>query len=154
MPSKIENILGEIQRELDGDLQKNGSTSAQYLSEVGAPSLAMPEYVEHHPGATEIGKLSAEAVVREYEFAAKEIESLGAGLIERIKQCQAVTQDAFSVTKELKEIAERYRQEAKRVFLEIESCSLMTAEVRKTCTELKDKLAVPPTVERAKPKKK
>jgi len=30
-------------------------------------------------GATEIGKLSAEAVVREYEAAAKDIEAMGAG---------------------------------------------------------------------------
>ena len=32
---------------------------------VGAPTMAMPDYVEHRDGATEIGKLSAEAVVRE-----------------------------------------------------------------------------------------
>jgi len=34
-----------------------------------------------------------------------------------------------------------YREEAKRAFLQIENCSLVTAEVRKTCTELKDKIA-------------
>jgi ATP-dependent DNA ligase len=32
----------------------------------------MPEYVQHREGATEIGKLSAEAIVGEYEAAAKE----------------------------------------------------------------------------------
>jgi hypothetical protein len=41
---------------------------------VRAPSPSIPDYVEHCEGATEIGKLSAEAVVREYEAAAKEIE--------------------------------------------------------------------------------
>ena len=40
-----------------------------------APAMSMPDYVEHSAGATEIGKLSlVEAVVREYEIAAKEIE--------------------------------------------------------------------------------
>jgi Skp family chaperone for outer membrane proteins len=119
---------------------------------VRAPGLAMPDYVEHRDGATEIGKLSAEAVVREYEAAAKEIETMGAELIERAKQCEAMTRDVLAVTEELKETAERYREEAKRVFVQIESCSQVTAEVRKTCAELKDKLAA--TIDRPKPKKK
>ena len=103
--------------------------------------MAMPDYVEHSAGATEIGKLSAEAVVREYEIAAKEIEAMSAELIELVKQCEAVTRDAITVTDELKEIAGRYREEAKRVFLQIENCSQVTAEVRKVCTELRDKIA-------------
>ncbi|MGB8399555.1 MAG: hypothetical protein WCE35_12235 [Bradyrhizobium sp.] len=121
---------------------------------VGAPALAMPDYVTHRDGATEIGKLSAEAVVREYEAAAKEIEAMGAELIERVKQCETMTHDALAVTEELKETAERYREEAKRVFLEIENCSLVMAEVRETCTELKKKIAVPVTIDRLKPKKR
>ena len=113
---------------------------------VGAPALAMPDYVEHRDGATEIGKLSAEAVVREYEAAAKDIEAMGAELIERVKQCEAMTRDALFVTEEMKETAARYREEAKRIFLQIENCTLMTAEVRKTCTELKEKIAARTTV--------
>jgi len=106
-------------------------------------SNAMPHYVEHREGATEIGKLSAEAIVGEYETAAKEIEGMGAQLIECIKRCEAMTKDAFLVIEEMKETAARYREEAKRVFLQIENCMLMTAEVRKTCIEFKEKIAVP-----------
>ncbi len=109
--------------------------------------MAMPDYVEHSDGATEIGKLSAEAVVREYETAAKEIEAMGAELTDLVKQCEVMTRDALAVTEELKETAGRYREEAKRVFLQIENCSLVTAEVRKTCTELREKIAAPGTVE-------
>src|ERR1700724_4076846 len=98
----------------------------------GTPARAT-DYVEHRDGAREIAKLSAEAVVREYEAAAKDIEAMGAELIERAKQCEAVTRDALAVTEELKETAEGYREEAKRVFVQIEDCSLVTAEVRKTC---------------------
>jgi hypothetical protein len=123
-------------------------------SMAGAPNLAMPDYVEHRDGATEIGKLSAEAVVREYEAAAKDIEALGAELIDYVKQCEAMSRDALTVTDELKETAVRYREEAKRVFLHIENCTLMTAEVRKTCTDLRERIAVPPTIEKPKPKKK
>jgi hypothetical protein len=114
----------------------------------------MPDYVEHHEGATEIGKLSAEAVVREYEAAAKEIEAMGAQLIERVTQCERMTRDALAVTEELKDTAKRYREEAKRVFLQIEECSQIAAEVRKTCIELKEKIAVPATIDRLKPKKR
>ena len=120
---------------------------------VREPALSMPDYVEHRDGATEIGKLSAEGVVRENEAAAKEIEAMGAQLIEHVKQCQATTRDAFAVTEELKETAGRYREEAKRVFLQIENCSRLTAEVRKTCTELMEKIAVPATID-TKAKKK
>src|SRR5215212_2882450 len=81
------------------------------------PSVAMPEYVQHREGATEIGKLSAEAIVGEYEAAAKEMEDTAA----------------------------RYREHAKRIFLQIKESSLMTAEVRKTCTEMKEKIAAPAT---------
>ena len=110
---------------------------------VRAPDLGMPDYVEHSDGATEIGKLSAEAVVREYEAAAKDIEALGDELTERAKQCEAMLREAFVVTEELKETAARYRAEAKRVFVQIESCSLLTAEVRKICEDMKDRLATP-----------
>jgi hypothetical protein len=119
---------------------------------VGAPTMAMPDYVEHRDGATEIGKLSAEAVVREYEATAKEIESMGTELLERVKQCEAMSHDALAVIGELREVAARYREEAKRVFEHIESCSLVLAEARKTCTELKDKIAA--GADRLKPKRK
>jgi chromatin segregation and condensation protein Rec8/ScpA/Scc1 (kleisin family) len=112
---------------------------------VPVPTLPMPDYVEHREGATEIGKLTAEAIVREYEAAAKDIEAMGAELIERVKQCERMTRDALAVTEEMKETATRYREEAKRIFLQIEDCSLMTAEVRKTCTELKERIATPAT---------
>jgi hypothetical protein len=121
---------------------------------VGAPAMAMPDYVEHRDGATEIGKLSAEAVVREYEATAKEIESMGAEVLERVRQCEAMTRDALAVTEELKEIAARYRDEAKRAFDHIEGCSLVIAEARKTCTELKDKIALSAGSDRMKPRKK
>jgi hypothetical protein len=121
---------------------------------VDAPELAMPDYVAHRDGATEIGKLSAEAVLREYEATAKEIESMGVDLIERVKQCETMTRDALAVTSDLKDIATRYREEARRAFEHIETCSLMVAEARKTCTDLKDKLAVPFSSDKLRQKRK
>jgi len=39
------------------------------------PKGPMPDYVEHKEGVNQVGKLSAEAVVREYDAAVKEIEA-------------------------------------------------------------------------------
>ena len=153
----MNSILTEMEREIEAEVQNKPAVLAPSpvkLRLSSAPPLAMPEYVEHSDGATEIGKLSAEAVVREYEAAAKEIEAMGAGLVERLVQCQTMTREAFAVTDELKQIAERYREEAKRVFLQIESCSQITAEVRQTCIDLQEKIAIPATIDRPKPKKK
>jgi uncharacterized coiled-coil DUF342 family protein len=155
--STIGRSLTDLDREIAAAVRKASSVEQSLTDDVTppsviAPDLAMPEYVEHRDGATEIGKLSAEAVVREFEAAAQEIETMGAELIERVKQCEAMTRDAFAVTEELKETAARYREEAKRIFVQIENCSLVMAEVRTTCTELRDKIAMP--ADRLKPKNK
>jgi hypothetical protein len=113
------------------------------------PTRSMPDYVQHCDGATEIGKLSAEAVVREYEAAAKEIEGMGAELIERVRQCEVMIKNAFAANDEMKETAARYREEARRIFLEIENCTRMTDEVRKTCNDLKEKIAHPTPISAA-----
>lgn len=106
-------------------------------------SSPMPDYVEHREGIGEIGKLSAEAVVREYEAAAKAIEAMATELSERARQCEAMVRDTMAVRDEVNEIAAVYREEAKRVFLHVEDCALMTAEVRKACGELRTRIALP-----------
>ena len=113
----------------------------------------MPDYLEHREGTTEIGRLSAEAIAGEYEIAAKDIEGTGAELIERVKHCETMARDALAVIKEFKEIAARYREDARRVFVEIENCSLMMAEVRNTCTELREKIAVSAPTEKPRAQK-
>ena len=155
----ISQALTDLEREIGAAVRSIPAAPAPRPDDVappkeGAPALAMPDYVEHRDGATEIGKLSAEAMVREFEVTAKEIEAIGAELIERVGQCEAMTRDAMAVTEELKETAARYRDRAKRVFAEIEDCSLLTAEVRKTCTDLKERIAAPRLADRPKPKKR
>lgn len=144
--STMGRLLTDMEREIEAEVRSRPPFER-------ASDMTIPDYVEHRDGATEIGKLSAEAVVREYEAAAKEIEAMGAELIDLVRRCEATTRDALAVTDELKETAGRYRDEAKRVFLQIENCSLVTAEVRKTCAELKEKIAPPVTLD-TKAKKK
>src|ERR1700739_4461908 len=95
--------VSDIEREIEAEGRNrpplHEPRSAHFAPpNVGAPTLAMPDYVEHRDGTTEIGKLSAEAVVREYEATAKEIEAMGTELLERVKECEAMTRDALAVT--------------------------------------------------------
>ena len=105
------------------------------------PKSPMPDYVEHKDGVNQVGKLSAEAVVREYDAAVKEIEALGAELADAAKKCEAMVAGVHAMVGEIKELAANYREEGKRYFLQIEDCSLMTSEVRSVCEVLKKKIA-------------
>ena len=138
----IADLEKEIEAEVWNSPPIRGQRSVDFVPpRVRAPTTAIPDYVEHREGATEVGKLSAEAVVREYEAAAKDIEDLGVELVGHVKQCEAMSREALTVIEELKETAGRYREEAKRVFLQIENCSRVTAEVRRTCVEMRKKIA-------------
>jgi hypothetical protein len=153
--STIKGPLTDVDRPIEAEMRNSPQVqnrTADAPPRVSPPATAMPDYVEHRDGATEIGRLSAEAVVREYEIAAKEIEAVGAELADLVKQCEAMTRHSLAVTDELKETAGRYREEAKRVFVQIENCSQVTAEVRKTCTELREKIAAPAVQTKAEPK--
>ena len=105
------------------------------------PNGPMPDYVEHKEGVNQVGKLTAEAVVREYDAAVKEIEALGKELSEAAKKCEAMVAGVHAMVAEIKELAGKYRDEGKRYFLQIEDCSLMTSEVRTVCEALKKKIA-------------
>ena len=106
----------------------------------GAPSVQsdpMPDYVEHQNGVPRVGALSAEAVVRDYESAAKEIEAMGAELISAAKKCEAMTSEVHNAIAYMREIAAAYR---KKIFKRIEDCELFTEDVRKTCETLKRRI--------------
>ena len=90
-----------FEREIEAEIRnrpplREGEPNEFAPPAIRAPALSMPDYVEHSDGATEIGKLSAEAVVREYELAAKEIENMGAELLERVRQCETMVRDALA----------------------------------------------------------
>lgn len=89
--------------------------------------------------------LSAEAAAAQYETAAKDIELMGADLIDRVRSCEALAMDALTVVGLLNDTAAKYREEARRVSRQIEAGSSMTAAVRQTCVEMQDRIAAPST---------
>ena len=104
------------------------------------PSEQMPDYVEHLEGVSRVGALTAEAVVRDYESAAKEIEAMGAELISAAKRCEAMTADVHNAIAFMRDTAEAYRQEGKKIFKRIEECALFTENVRKACQDVKRRI--------------
>ena len=134
----------DIERDI-GDLIQMGNRALPSLHIVPddhlLPNGPMPDYLEHKEGVSRLGKLSAEAVVREYDAAVKEIEALGAELTEAAKKCEAMVADVHSTVNAIKELAANYREEGKRYFMQIEECSLTTSEVRSVCDALKKKIA-------------
>jgi hypothetical protein len=101
----------------------------------------VPEYVSHRDDATEIGKLSAEAVIKEYEETAKEIEAIGEFVKDMLQRCDQLATSTSTMLKDIKATAARYRKEGKRMFQEIETCSSTTDEVRRLCESFRDKIA-------------
>lgn len=100
----------------------------------------LPDYVEHREGVSRVGALTAEAVVRDYEAAAKEIEAMGAELVSAAKKCEAMTADVHNAIAFMRDTATAYREEAKKIFKRIEECALFTEDVRKTCETVKRRM--------------
>jgi len=104
-------------------------------------SIALPDYVEHKDGVTRAGALSAEAVVRDYESAAKEMEAMGSELIDAARKCEALTAQVHDAIAFMRETAAGYREGGRKIFERIEECTLFTEDVRKTCEKVKRRMA-------------
>ena len=130
---------------LEEDVRDLAQQKPQHVQAVDyAPrtsSPPVPEYVSHRDDATEIGKLSAEAVIKEYEETAKEIEAIGEFVKDMLQRCEQLAMSSSTMLKDIKATAARYRKEGKRMFQEIETCSSTTDEVRRLCESFRDKIA-------------
>jgi hypothetical protein len=104
------------------------------------PSEPLPDYVQHRDGVSRVGQLTAEAVVRDYEAAAKEIEAMGTELISAAKKCEAMTAEVHTAIAFMRDTAASYREEAKKICTRIEECALFTEDVRKTCETVKRRM--------------
>jgi hypothetical protein len=131
---------------LEGEVREAVQQSHPYIQALDlvprttvAPPV--PDYVSHRDDVSEIGRLSAEAIVKEYEETAKEIETMGEVVREMVQRCEQLTTSTSAMLKDIKATAARYRKEGKRMFIEIESCSSATDEVRRMCEAFRDKLA-------------
>jgi hypothetical protein len=115
------------------------------------PRRTMPDYVTHDPEVDYVGKLTSEALVMTYEASAKQIEAMGSGLTDGVRECE---QSALAMVKELERTkleteeavkqclaaAEVYRAQAKELFEQIQNRAILAAKVRETATAMIDDL--------------
>ena len=132
--------IEQLRKSADVNLARLEADIAKACSGSSLASIALLDYVEHQPGVSRAGALSAEAVVRDYEAAAKEIESMGAELIEAAKKCEAMTADVHDAIAFMRDTAAAYRDEGKKIFKRIQEGALFTEDVRKTCEQVKRKM--------------
>ena len=101
------------------------------------PGVDMAKLEAEVTKVSRVGALTAEAVMQDYESAAKEIGAMGAEPISAAKKFEAMTTD---VQETIRDTAEAYRQEGKKIFERIEECALFTEDVRKTCEDVKHRI--------------
>jgi len=136
----INELNGDVVRRLENDIASLTPATGDNPLSYAPPAnrvMPLPEYVTHRDGVSEIGMLSAEAVVREYENAANEIEAMGK---ETARRCVEITANVVNMLEDVRTTAAHFRKEAQRIFNDIESCSALTEEVRSTCDALKKKI--------------
>jgi hypothetical protein len=110
---------------------------------IRAQTPPMPPYVEHHADVDQIGKLTAEAVISQYEGAVKALEAMGTTLIDCVNRAEKMAAGCKDAITYVKDTAQKYREEAKLIFDRIEQASVMTAEVRSVCDEMRKKIEHP-----------
>jgi hypothetical protein len=107
------------------------------------PSPPMPPYVEHHAEVDQIGKLSAEAVVAQYEDAVKALEAMGTTLIDCVQRAEKMAAGCKDAIAYVQDTAQKYREEANLIFDRIQQASVMTAEVRSVCDDMRKRIDNP-----------
>jgi hypothetical protein len=137
-PFDVTRLEDEVR---DAAQQRPHIQQVEYIPRTLPPPPPVPDYVVHREDVSEIGKLSAEAIVKEYEETAKEIEAMGGVVREMVQRCEQLSATASAMLKDIKGTATRYRKEGKRIFNEIEACSSVTDEVRRMCDSFRDKIA-------------
>lgn len=135
VPFDVSKLENEVLATMPSRRQEVGQQVSEY-----APKLPLPSYVEHSEEVDNVGRLSAEAIIQQYEAAAKQVEALGEEIKSSSEKLMAALAEHDADMKMIAETAQEIRDRGKAIFLQIESASQITTELRRTCSELKSKI--------------
>jgi transposase-like protein len=93
-----------------------------------------------HVNEKDIGRLSAEAVLTQYEATAKAVETMGTEVKDRIAKLEAAMREADEALKLVAEAAHSIRERGKLVQVQIEEATQLSKEIRDTCAEFRRKV--------------
>ena len=93
-----------------------------------------------HVNEEDVGRLSAEAVLAQYEFAAKGVETMGDEIKDRISKLETAMREADEAMKLVAEAAAAIREKGKLVHLQIEEATQLSKDIRDACVEFRRKV--------------
>lgn len=130
--------LSKLAQDVVGlDRAADALTPVQYAQ----PHHRLPDYARHQEGISQLGALASEAVVHQFEIAAKSIEAMGQEMVKVVERCDGVRAHALATMKKIEQTALRYREEARKEFDKIQHNALLVEHVADTCDELQRKIA-------------
>jgi len=88
----------------------------------------------------ELGRMSAEAVLSQYEAAARKVEEMGDDVKKRISDLEAALHECDDDLKLIGEAAAAIREKGKHVQVQIEEASALSRDIRTACEEFKKKI--------------
>jgi len=148
MKSQASRTLENLAAKLEGDIADVVEMSD--FTPKASP-LPIPEYVQHHPDANQVSRLTAPVVAAEYEQAAKAIERMAAELRASLVECDntlvllaqqraALNEHIEMAIRDCEQAAAAYRERGAVAFNSIQNASILTEEVRRTCSALQDRI--------------
>jgi len=104
---------------------------------------AEPDNSKARPnGIDDLGRMSAEAVMAQYEAAAKAVEEMGVAVKERISKISAALIECDADMKEIAETANSIREKGKLVQAQIEEASALSSSIRDACVDFKKRVGI------------
>jgi hypothetical protein len=99
--------------------------------------------VPPQPAYEDLGRMSAEAVLTQYEAAAKAVEEMGIAVKDRVRNIAASLLECDQDMKEIAETATAIREKGKLVQVQIEEASALSNSIRAACVDFKKKVGLP-----------
>ncbi len=107
---------------------------------VRQPRSELPSYVKHAEGADEIAKLTAHAIIKQYEELALTLEKLRDPLMEQADGHQKALDNLHAEMKRVDDSVQRVRDLGTQAFEQFQKTAGVIAEVRRVCDDACDKI--------------
>jgi len=124
------------------NLEQAIHSGAQAIREGARMPRTTPLIPTQMRGLDELGKMSAEAVLTQYEAAAKAVEDMGKEVTAMVRKLGQSLQECDNDMKVVAETAAAIREKGKHSQALIEQVSALSSEIRKTCDEFKKKVGL------------
>jgi hypothetical protein len=132
VPQEDEHLRADMRHTIESEVAQQVSTRR----------WTNPSPLAQQQPLDDLGRMSAEAVLAQYEAAAKAVEEMGSHIKDRVSALDESLRETDRDLKLIAEAAAAIRDKGKRVQLQIEEVSSLSRDIRDACTEFKRKMGV------------